>query len=382
MRYVIIIVDIRNWFSLVVLVAGVPTQANDLASIGKALFFDPNLSLNRTQACASCHNPAVGFTDSRENHIDSAVSLGDDGRSLGDRNTPTIAYASLITEFGKDETGVFAGGLFLDGRARNLAEQAAEPFTNPIEMNLPNIAAVVERVRQNPNYVDLFEAYFGADIFVNDEKAFKAIRTSIVAYEHTREFASFDSKYDRYLRGEYKFTDEEELGRKLFYSQLFNCHECHLKDQRAFHENEPFSTYRYFNIGLPVNSKVRAKNGLGMSHVDRGLYENPRIDDLAQAGKFRVPTLRNVAVTAPYMHNGIFAELETAVLFYNRFILTSEESQINPETGKHWREPEVPDTVDLALLQQGQPISSLQLPALIAFLETLTDKRYESLLTK
>ena len=163
------------------LAACVPAQANDLVNIGRMLFFDPNLSLNRTQACATCHNPGVAFTDSRENDVDSAVSLGGDGESLGDRNTPTLAYVSLTPDFGKDETGVFAGGLFLDGRASNLSEQSAEPFTNPIEMNLPDIAAVVERVRENPNYVDLFEAHFGMDVFSDDEKAFEAIRASIVA---------------------------------------------------------------------------------------------------------------------------------------------------------------------------------------------------------
>lgn len=364
------------------LAACVPAQANDLVNIGRILFFDPNLSLNRTQACATCHNPGVAFTDSRENDVDRAVSLGGDGKSLGDRNTPTLAYVSLTPDFGKDETGVFAGGLFLDGRASNLSEQSAEPFTNPIEMNLPDIAAVVERVRQNPNYIDLFEAHFGMDIFSDDEKAFEAIRASIVAYEHTSDFTSFDSKYDRYLRGEYDLTDQEELGRKLFYSQLFNCHECHLNDQRELREHEPFSTYRYFNIGLPANLKVRAKNAFGTKYVDKGLHGNPRIDDPTLVGKFKVPTLRNVAVTGPYMHNGIFKHLETAVLFYNRYVVNSAESQINPETGERWRKAEVPGTVDLELLEQGQPISSLQLSALIAFLETLTDKRYESLLDK
>ena len=106
------------------------------------------------------------------------------------------------------------------------------------------------------------------------------------------------------------------------------------------------------------------------------------IDDPDQAGKYKVPTLRNVAVTGPYMHNGVFRELETVILFYNRFILTNRESQTNPETGQPWGDAEVADTVDLELLAQGQPISSLQVGPLAAFLRTLTDRRYEPLIVE
>ena len=98
------------------------------------------------------------------------------------------------------------------------------------------------------------------------------------------------------------------------------------------------------------------------------------------AGKFRVPSLRNVAVTGPYMHNGIFRELRTAILFYNRFTLSNPQSQTNPETGEPWGEPEVRETVDLELLREGQPMAGNHIDALVAFLAALTDQRYESLL--
>ncbi|MDP7577586.1 MAG: hypothetical protein QGH99_11535, partial [Pseudomonadales bacterium] len=97
-------------------------------------------------------------------------------------------------------------------------------------------------------------------------------------------------------------------------------------------------------------------------------------------GKFRVPTLRNVAVTGPYMHNGIFRDLRTVVLYYNKFTLSNAESQTNPETGQPWGESEVPDTVNLDLLSQGQPISALQVGAIVEFLNALTDQRYEGLI--
>lgn len=366
--------------ALTMLAVRSPAGANELAELGEALFFDTSLSLNRTQACASCHNPATAFTDSRDNGTRGAVSLGDDGKSLGDRNAPTITYAALIPPFGVDDTGAYAGGTFYDGRAASLVEQAAEPFTNPLEMNLPDSIAVVGRVKENASHVEKLKALFGETVFDDPDTAFRAIVESIVAFESTAQFAPFDSKYDRFLRGDYELTIQEELGRKLFYSRIFNCHECHLIDDRELQSRAAFSTHRYFNIGVPVNRDVRAKNGLGTGYVDRGLLDNPAVEDPAQAGKFRVPSLRNVAVTGPYMHNGVFDELETVVLFYNKFILTNPESQANPETGLPWGDPEVPETVDLQLLRQGQPVSELQVSALVSFLEALTDQRYEHLL--
>ena len=291
-------------------------------------------------------------------------------------------YAQLSPEFGLDETGVYAGGLFYDGRAKDLAGQAGQPFTNPLEMNLPDNAAVVERVRENPAHVAALKAHFGESIFEDTESAFAAITESIAAFERTDQFAPFDSKYDRFLRGEYELTAQEELGRKLFFSQVFNCHSCHVVDMRENTAYEPFTNFRYHNIGVPVNALVREANGLGVAHRDLGLLENPDIDDPAQAGKLKVPTLRNIAVTGPYMHNGAFKELESVILFYNKFILSNPESQMNPETGRPWDEPEMPETIDFDLLETEQPVSPLQIAPLVAFLEALTDQRYEHLLAK
>ena len=116
---------------LTILASASATAEDGLAALGEALFFDTNLSLNRTQSCATCHNPAAAFTDTRENASGRAVSLGDDGQSLGDRNTPSITYAALLPEFGRDDTGVYAGGAFFDGRARDLGDQACLLYTSP-----------------------------------------------------------------------------------------------------------------------------------------------------------------------------------------------------------------------------------------------------------
>jgi cytochrome c peroxidase len=355
-------------------------ESAELASLGQALFFDLNLSANRNQSCASCHDPEQAFSDSRDNGVSGAASLGDDGTSLGDRNTPGTTYASLIPDFHKNEKGEYIGGYFLDGRAVTMADQAAGPFVNPIEMALPDNAAVVDRVRENSYYVEAMREHFGESIFSDSDKAFRAITESIVAFERSALFAPFDSKYDRYLRGEYELTVAEELGRVLIFSQLINCSSCHLLDTREYSPGEVFSNHRYHNIGVPANKQVREKNGINVSHRDLGLLENPAVDDPAMAGKFRVPSLRNVAVTGPYMHNGVFKDLRTAILFYNRFTLSNPKSQTNPETGEFWEEPEVAETVDLELLRDGQPMAENYVVAIVAFLRALTDQRYESLL--
>ncbi|MCK5747588.1 MAG: cytochrome-c peroxidase, partial [Oricola sp.] len=109
-----------------------------MEELGRSLFFDTNLSKNRTEACASCHDPEFAFTDPR-----GMASPGDDGVSLGDRNAPTAAYASFSPAFHRDKDGEWVGGQFLDGRAASLEEQAGGPPLNPAEMGMPDKAAVV-----------------------------------------------------------------------------------------------------------------------------------------------------------------------------------------------------------------------------------------------
>lgn len=378
-----------HWTGIVVLLAAglaaglaaAEPAEEQLARFGQALFFDTSLSANRTQSCASCHNPAAAFSDSRDNGVSRAASLGDDGTSLGDRNTPGTTYAALIPAFHRNGQDNYVGGFFRDGRAATLSAQAAEPFVNPAEMALPDRAAVVDRVLENAAYVASLEKLFGASIMGAPERAFQAITESIAAFERTATFAPFDSKYDRYLRGEYELTTDEELGRVLFFSQLINCSNCHLLDTREFSVHEIFSNHEYHNIGLPANRDVRRVNGVEDGYIDPGLSGNPQVADPAMLGKFRVPSLRNVAVTAPYMHNGVFQELRTAILFYNRFTLSNSQSQTNPETGKLWEEAEVAGTIDLELLRDGQPLAENHVVALVAFLKALTDQRYEALLS-
>lgn len=353
-------------------------------ALGEALFFDTNLSKNRTQACASCHSPDAGFADGRPTAAGRAVSLGDDGHALGDRNAPTVTYASFSPPFHRAEDGRYLGGLFLDGRALTLQDQAGGPPLNPLEMGMPDKAAVVTRLQENPAYVEAFARLFATDVLDDAERGYAAMTASIVAFERTPLFAPFDSKYDRWLRGEEKLTEQEELGRVLFFSTQFaSCSQCHLLERGRVRSDETFSNFEYHNIGVPINRAVRTVNGLPADHVDSGLAQNPAVTEpQAEAGKFKVPSLRNVAVTGPYMHNGVFTDLRTVVLFYNKYNTHNPERLINPETGKPFEAPEVDANISLEKLKMGRALDDKRVDALVAFLKTLTDRRYEAKLAQ
>lgn len=358
-----------------------PVREQKLQDLGQALFFDVNLSLDRKQSCATCHDPARAFTDWRDSGVGAAASMGGDMHTIGDRNAPTISYASLIPALQLNQNGDYVGGLFWDGRADTLEEQAGGPPLNPDEMAMTDSALVQQRLKENANYGYAFRDLFGEEVLENSETAFAAMLESIAAFERTEFFSPFDSRYDRYLAGEYEPTEQETLGMTLFFSNQFaNCNKCHQLQTLPEAKLETFSNYRFHNIGVPANKLLREANGRGAAHVDHGLLENPEITDQAQDGKFRVPTLRNVAITAPYMHNGVFKDLRTVVKFYNKYQAKGSKAQINPETGKQWGEPEVAANIALEELQSTRALDDRSIDALVAFMRMLTDKRYEPLL--
>jgi cytochrome c peroxidase len=178
---------------------------------------DKNLSKNRTQSCATCHDPEHGFIDARKMESKGAASLGDDGKSFGDRNAPTATYAIFTPNFTKNAKGTYIGGMFHDGREADLAGQAGGPPTNSIEMGMASKADTVKRLLENKFYTRSFKTLYGDNIFAQADKAYAAMANSISAFEQTALFAPFDSKYDRYLKGEYKLSSQEELGMTLFF---------------------------------------------------------------------------------------------------------------------------------------------------------------------
>ena len=368
--------NLRLFFILGLMFSALMAEDMKKEDLGRILFFDVNLSKNRTQSCATCHNPNVGFIDDRDNGVKKMASLGDDGKSLGDRQAPTASYAKFSPTFHFDEkTKKYVGGQFWDGREATLEGQAGGPPLNPVEMGMSDKKAVVDRLKENTLYVDSFKKIFGADIFKNDDKAYEAMTIAIASFERTDEFSPFDSKYDRYLKGEYDLTPLEDLGKSIFFSNNNNsCANCHvLKGEDK--EGETFTNYQYHNIGTPANNELRAKNGV--KAIDEGLLANSNVSDVAQKGKHKVPTLRNVAVTAPYMHNGVFKDLKTVVEFYDKY--NNKDRNIDPETNKPWDEPEVKDNISLQELKANK-LTDRKVEALVAFMKLLTDKKYEHLL--
>ena len=353
-------------------------------SLGEKLFNDVSLSKDGSQSCASCHDSDHAFIDPRPNlsSVDvttpGAVSTGQDDISLGDINTPSAAYTAFVPEFHFDaEEALFKGGLFLNGRASNLAEQATQPFLNPAEMQntMENVVATVEG-----KYADSMKSLYGEDIFDTTEAAFDAIADSIAAFEKTEQFATFDSKFDKVLKDEAAFSVEEQSGLDLFIAEdKGNCAACHpVPDKNSNKVNSLFTDFSYDNLGVPENKLVRAQNNMEADYVDEGLLNNPVVDDSELKGAFRVASLRNVAVTAPYMHNGVFRDLETVVHFYNSRDVRRAK---NPETDTGWEKAEIGSTKNTEELGD-LGLSSDEINDIVAFLKTLTDERYEHLIPK
>lgn len=352
------------------------TQLTQTQELGKVLFNDKNLSLNRTQSCATCHNPEFGFSDNRDNGVNSMASLGDNQKSIGDRIAPSASYAKFSPPFHYNEKKKkYIGGQFWDGRAATLDIQAQGPPLNPDEMAIPDVKTFIERVKENSFYVTSFKEIYGDNIFEDDKKAYEAFSKIVMEYEQSDEFSPFDSKYDRYLKDEYDLTPLEDLGKSIFFSNNNNsCASCHvLKGEDK--AGETFTNYEYHNIGTPENRALRAINGA--TKKDLGLLANPLVNDEKEKGKFKVPSLRNVAVTAPYMHNGVFKDLKTVVLFYDKF--NNSNRVINPETNKPWEEAEIDENISKEELK-AKKLSDRKVEALVAFMKLLTDRKYEHLI--
>lgn len=340
--------------------------------LGEKLYHDTALSKNRTMSCATCHVINAAMVDDRETSLDLGASLGDDGVSIADRNAPTVAYASFSPKFHFDShEELFIGGQFLDGRSADLTEQAKGPFLNPVEMNMPDAASVIERVKENNDYITEFKRIYGDDIFDDTQKAYEALAATIAKFEKSDTFSPFNSKYDRAQKGEAQLTEAEKRGLDL-YNGKANCHACHPADG----EKALFTDFSYDNLGVPVNHALRLANGKGSEFVDNGLYDNPLVKDETLKGAYKVSTLRNIAVTGPYMHNGVFKDLATVVHFYNT---RDVKGAIDPETGEAWEKGEVDiNKNDIELGNLG--LSEDEENDLLAFLKTLTDAQHEHLI--
>lgn len=326
-----------------------------LQALGRKIFFDKKMSNPvGTQSCASCHMPNVGFAGMGDAPgFVQGVGQGAVTGAFGGRKPPSAAYATYAPpmelviparEPGELVTPApeFEGGLFWDGRATGLrlgspaAEQALGPFLNSMEHNVADKETILNTILQS-NYYGLWLAAFNneeIDLEITGaiDANYDRVGRAIAAYEATVEVNQFSSKYDAFLKRKVRLSRQEENGRLLF-EGIAECYDCHKVVSHDKGITPPlFMDFGYHNLGLPKNtatpnkkSLAQTDNGLGgelMQVLQNGQFKYPdtwRAQADAQMGKFRTPTLRNVAVGSNrrYMHNGIFQTLEQVVHFYN-----------------------------------------------------------------
>ncbi|MDY6854778.1 MAG: cytochrome c peroxidase [Thermodesulfobacteriota bacterium] len=342
---------------------------SQIEHLGKILYQDKDLSYNSTQSCKTCHHHVVGFADptnSRDPYY-TVVSTGADGVSKGGRNAPSSAYSGYSPPLAWEANiNGYIGGMFWDGRATGLssslsdplAEQAQGPPLNLVEMNMPDKEAVVQAVRDS-TYTQLFYTVFGTGSLDDVNKAYDNIALAIAAYERSVEVQQFNSRFDEGV-----LTNKEMHGMALFSA---NCIKCHSITEGPNGEQPLFTNYSYENIGVPENPLLAGNPkdyGLGGFLESDYLSATPQIGDAQyqlQYGKFKVPTLRNIVLTAPYAHNGFFPTLNSIVNFHN-----------TRDVG-NWSPPEISanlntdDVGDLGLTDE-------EVDDIIAFLTTLTDR--------
>jgi cytochrome c peroxidase len=295
------------------------TPMNAKFSLGKVLFYDSHLSVNASISCASCHKQALAFSDNVpfskgfENRLTSR-------NSLPIQNIGTFNMSPL--------------NLFWDGRESDLGTMVLKPILNHVEMGMGNENDIVNRVRNYPYYNDLFMQSFGSTE-VTAEKVSEALAEFVGAISST------NTRFDRSLTNGMPLSALEQQGQSLFFTK-YNCNGCHRTEQPGFYEFNPGG---FVNIGLDQSS---ADNG--RSNVTQ---------DPSDIGKFKVPDLRNVALTAPYMHDGRFSSLEEVLDHYSHGIAN------HPNLDSRLK------TADGNAAQMN--ISGQEKTAIIAFLHALTD---------
>ncbi len=294
-----------------------------LALLGRLVFMDPALSASGATSCSSCHDPARAFGPPNAEAVQRA---GADRASSGVRAAPSLTYTQSVPAFtehffdddGNDsEDQGPAGGRTWDGRAPTVHDQARLPFLSPLEMANVSDAELVRRAAAAP-YAGEFRTAFGAHFFEDSAIAMNGILLALEVFEQTpAEFYPYSSKYDAWLRGEVALSTEEERGRAVFIDPARgNCEHCHPSGMRSGMFPQ-FTDYGYVALGLPRNRAIPANAAAG--YFDLGLCGPLRTDLAAHAaycGRFRTPSLRNVALRRAFYHNGVAATLKDAVRFY------------------------------------------------------------------
>ena len=334
-------------------------QSPEKIALGNTLFHDVRFSGDGKESCSTCHADDKAFTDGPRK-----TSRGINGQ-FGTRNAPTAVNAAYFHT------------LFWDGRAASLEDQSQHPFVNPIEMGLPSHEPILKIVREDPAYVEAFKKVFGVS---GRELTMEHVKKAIASYERT--LISGDSPFDRWYFGHdaWAITDAAKRGFEVFVGQG-RCVSCHVieQDQALFTDN------RFHNIGVGVNriqgeiprlsAQFLQAKASGAS-VDKTVLSDPATSELGrfavtthfdEIGAFKTSTLRNIAVTGPYMHDGSLKTLKDVVKHYNDGGKSPGDPSINPYLSGGIR--------PLNLNEQ-------QMDDLVAFLETLTSPAYVDAHTK
>ena len=368
-----------------------PPVRTALQDLGEKIFNDTNLSEPRGTACVSCHTPSTGFANLNGSRI--GVPLGSLPTSFGSRSVMQNSYSSFTPPFGfrvlnGDVDPI--GGLFWDGRADTLAQQAQKPFLATNEMNNKDGASVVAKIAAGP-YAKIMTDLYGKDIFKNPTLAFTRVGEALAAFESTTQFQSFSSRYDDYIAGRVKFTPAEDNGLKVFMDPVKgNCASCHSMNPKSVKPADNlFTDFAHYATGIPRNKAIPAN--ANPSYFDLGLCGPNRTRPALTAnvpasvsiekfcGTFKMPSLRNVGERQVFMHNGVFSSLRDVVSFY-----ATRDS--NPQ---RWYGPTgVPNDLPLAYqpnivrdrvpfnraANAGPALTDKEIDDVVAFLKTLSDR--------
>lgn len=326
-------------------------------ALGAVIFHDASLSSPAGQSCATCHGAAGAFADAGK-----IVSEGAVKGAFGSRNAPSLKYAQFSPPLTK-QTYIeeWRGGQFWDGRVDTLKEQALGPFFNPVEMNTTQ--AKLASALRSATYAQQISAAYGKAVLKDEAKLVNAAADALAAFQKSQTFAPFDAKYDYAQAQLLSLSKLEERGEMVFNSGGM-CIDCHIG---RVGERQIFTQFVHHNIKVPPNpalpfyNQPKSINPAGKAFIDIGTAANPKLnaeEKIIAKGLFKTPTLRNIALTAPYMHNGVFKTLEEVVEYYS-------------DMEKFW--PAEVDENPSRLMSTALSISEHDKKALVAFLKTLTD---------
>ncbi len=363
-----------------------------LSDLGRALFFDPALSRSGQMACSSCHDPDHGFGPAN----DKAIQLGGgDLRQPGQRAVPSLKYLQAVPAFtehffeSEDDADESVdngptGGLTWDGRVDRSRDQAKIPLLSPFEMGNADAAEVVRRLRAG-GYGDKIAATLGRSDPPDTDTLFAtAVKALEVFQQDYRTFYPYTSKYDALLAGKATLTPQEARGLTLFNDVgKGNCASCHISRRGKDGTPPQFTDYGLIALGVPRNPEIPANRDAG--YFDLGLCGPLRTDFANRrgyCGRFRTPTLRNVALRKVFYHNGIFRSLRQAVEFYSeretnpgRWFARNADGSVNayddlPPDAKANVNSEPPFNRHVG---EAPALTAAEIDDIVAFLGTLTD---------